>query len=345
METDSRHPVSIADWKAELADSFDDPDKLLRFLELKTTDFESEIDLRPGFPFRVPRNYAQRMEKGNPFDPLLLQVLPFVRENQPHAGYSQDPVQDLRAVVARGALQKYRHRLLLISTGACAIHCRYCFRRHFPYTAENAGTQQWQQALEYLRAHRAITEVILSGGDPLVLSDRRLAGLCRQIAAVEHVERLRIHTRFPIVVPSRITTTLLELLGSLGKPVAFVIHCNHANELGNRVAQALQKLRRAGVILLNQSVLLRGVNDHADTLKRLSEALFAAGVLPYYLHLPDPVAGTAHFDVNAERATRLLSELTAALPGYLVPKLVKEIAGAASKLPVGPPPRGGCAHQ
>ena len=272
------------------------------------------------------------MEKGNPFDPLLLQVLPFACENATHAGYRPDPVQDLHAVVAPGTLQKYQHRVLLITTGACAIHCRYCFRRHFPYSKENAGSSQWQQALDYLRAHPRITEVILSGGDPLVLSDRRLATLCRELIAVEHIERLRIHTRFPIVVPSRITTQLLDWLGTLGKPVVFVIHCNHANELGTHTVQALHKLRRAGVLLLNQSVLLRGINDRAETLTLLSEKLLAGGVLPYYLHLPDPVTGPAHFDVSADSATRLLSQLSASLPGYLVPRLVKEVAGATSKI-------------
>jgi EF-P beta-lysylation protein EpmB len=274
------------------------------------------------------------MRRGDPTDPLLLQVLPLHAELQESAGFTADPVGDMASRIAPGVLHKYAGRALLIATGACAVHCRYCFRRHFPYGDENASGGQWQDALTALRADRSIDEVILSGGDPLSLNDRRLRELTEQLATIAHLKRLRIHTRQPIVLPERVNAGLLGWLRSVNQQVVMVLHVNHAQEISPDVVKACADLQANGVRLFNQSVLLKGINDTTATLTQLSETLFAAGVQPYYLHLLDRVQGAAHFEVSEFKAQQLLRELTAALPGYLVPKLVREISGHASKTPV-----------
>jgi EF-P beta-lysylation protein EpmB len=282
------------------------------------------------------------MRHGDAADPLLRQVLPLVAELSETPGYVADPVGDLAALAGQGLLHKYHGRVLLVATGACAIHCRYCFRREFPYGEQHAGRNAFGSALESIRADSSVTEVLLSGGDPLTLSDRRLAGLLEGLEAIPHVRRVRIHTRLPVVLPERIDAGFLAMWNSLRRlQRVLVIHANHAQELraAADVQAALGALRASGTALLNQSVLLRGVNDSIAALEELSVALFESGVLPYYLHVLDPVRGGAHFDVPEDVARRLHAELTARLPGYLVPKLVREDSGATSKTMLPPASR------
>ena len=285
-------------------------------------------------PLRVPRGFVARMRRGDPHDPLLRQVLPLAEECLTAPGFAADPVGDDAAMTVPGVLHKYRGRVLLTATGACAVHCRYCFRRHFPYADANPAADRWQAALGYIAGDASISEVILSGGDPLTLSDRRLGELTDALATIPHVQRLRIHTRLPIVLPERVDDGLLAWLGNLRLPGVVVVHVNHANELDAAVKAALARLKDAGVQLLNQSVLLRGVNDSGDALAALSEALFACGVLPYYLHLLDKVQGAAHFDVPESIAQTIATDMRGRLPGYLVPRLVRELSGAPAKIPI-----------
>lgn len=321
-------------WQAELADSFTQPRTLLQSLALDPADFPGLDAAALDFPFRVTRCYAARMEPGNPDDPLLRQVLPLGAELREYPGFLADPVGDLAAVAAPGLLHKYRGRVLLIATGACAIHCRYCFRRGFPYEDNLLGRSREQAALDHIAGDASIREVILSGGDPLVLNDERLERLVAALEAIPQVQRLRLHSRLPVVLPSRVTEALLRRLADSRLRMVLVIHANHAREFDGAVGTALSALRGAGATLLNQAVLLRGINDSADALAELGETLFAHGVLPYYLHLLDRARGTAHFEVDEARATALLRELRASLPGYLVPKLVREVEGEAFKRPV-----------
>jgi EF-P beta-lysylation protein EpmB len=282
------------------------------------------------------------MRHGDAADPLLRQVLPLDVELVDTPGYVADPVGDLAALAGQGLLHKYHGRALLVTTGACAIHCRYCFRREFPYGEQHAGREAFASSLEAIRADASITEVLLSGGDPFTLSDRRLAGLLAGLEAIAHVQRVRVHTRLPVVLPERIDD---DFLGMWNAPRRLqrivVIHANHAQELrgAEAVRGALGALQSSGTTLLNQSVLLRGVNDSIAALEDLSVALFESGVLPYYLHMLDPVRGAAHFDVPETEARNLHSALTARLPGYLVPRLVREVAGAAAKTMLPPASR------
>ncbi|MGE5623959.1 MAG: EF-P beta-lysylation protein EpmB [Bacillota bacterium] len=321
-------------WQTEMAEAVRDPGELLSLLELDEAWLEPARRAAAAFPLRVPRPFLARMRKGDPKDPLLRQVLPLGEELREVPGFSHDPVGDMRSRSARGLLHKYRGRALLVATGACGVHCRYCFRRHFPYAEESARPDDWREALEYLRTDASVHEVILSGGDPLTLSDARLGELTRALEAIPHIQRLRIHTRQPVVLPSRVDAGLLVWLSACRLQKVVVLHVNHAREMDDAVREACARLRGAGATLLNQSVLLRGVNDSADALAELSEALFAAQVLPYYLNLLDPVAGAAHFDVPEAEAVAIMATLRARLPGYLVPKLVREVPGAPSKTPI-----------
>jgi L-lysine 2,3-aminomutase len=287
-----------------------------------------------GFALRVPRGFVARMRPGDAQDPLLLQVLPQLAELEQVPGFVADAVGDLASREAQGVLHKYQGRALLIASGSCAINCRYCFRRHFPYGEEMAAASQWAQALEHVARDKSINELILSGGDPLSLATGKLQELSRGLAGLPHITRLRIHTRLPVVLPERVDTPLLEWLRTLPLQKVIVLHANHANEFDNTVDAACAGLRDAGATLLNQSVLLRGVNDDADALVALSERMFAAGVLPYYLHQLDRVQGAAHFNVADERAQALIEAMRTRLPGYLVPKLVREVQGDPSKRPM-----------
>lgn len=322
-------------WQAELAESFTRLTDLLAFLELDEIHRPEFQAATERFSFRVTPSYARRMSKRNPRDPLLLQVLPDARELIDHPDFASDPVGDLKAVTAPGVLHKYRGRVLLITTGACAIHCRYCFRRNFPYDGNMIGKRQEQDALDAIRGDQSVSEVILSGGDPLALSDERFARLVEQIGAIPHVRRLRIHTRLPIVLPSRVTTELLTALTETRLKSIVVIHANHANEFDRDVSEALAAFQKARICLLNQTVLLKGVNDDVETLVRLSETLFENGVIPYYLHLLDKAQGTCHFDLSTADALAIYQAMRETLPGYLLPKLVREEAGRPYKTPVG----------
>jgi len=273
------------------------------------------------------------MRYGDPRDPLLLQVLSTGQEMLDTPGYSADPVGETGAANPhRGIIHKYHGRVLLIVSSGCAVNCRYCFRRHFPYSENQNSRQQWREALQLIRDDKSIEEVILSGGDPLVATDEQLKGLVAQIAGIAHVRRMRIHTRLPVVIPARITDSLLDAITHPRLQTIVVIHCNHASEMDESVASALAALRSRGITLLNQSVLLADINDNLEAQLALCQRLFATGVLPYYLHLLDKVQGAAHFDVPEHHARMLLAELAARLPGYMVPKLVREVEGATSKV-------------
>jgi L-lysine 2,3-aminomutase len=329
-------------WQRALQDCVRTPGDLLAALDLGAEWLPGAEAAASLFPLRVPRSYLARMRTGDPHDPLLRQVLPLGVELREAPGYVADPVGDLDALAGPGLLHKYEGRALLVTTGACAIHCRYCFRREFPYADQHAGSGNFSAALDAIRADRSIREVLLSGGDPLTLGDRRLGELIAGLGAIEHVARIRIHTRLPVVLPERIDPGFLEAWNAAPRlQRVMVIHANHANELldARDVRLALEALRRDGSTLLNQSVLLRGVNDSVTALADLSEALFAHGVLPYYLHVLDPVRGAAHFDVPDDEARQLVARLTDRLPGYLVPRLVREVPGAASKTMLPPASR------
>lgn len=321
-------------WQQLWRDAITDPLELLGVLGLADRADGLLADADTGFRLRVPRGFVERMRHADANDPLLLQVLPGRGELLESAGYSIDAVGDLDARAAHGVLHKYEGRALLIATGSCAIHCRYCFRRHFPYADETAAAARWRPALDYLAGDPTISEVILSGGDPLSLATSRLAELTDALSAIPHVRRLRIHTRLPIVLPQRVDDEWLDWLSRLPLQKVIVLHANHANEIDESVAAACRDMRAAGAVLLNQSVLLRRINDSVDALADLSERLFDCTVLPYYLHLLDRVQGTAHFEVADERGVELLGALRRRLPGYLVPQLVREVAGAPGKTPV-----------
>lgn len=314
-------------WQWHLANAVTDINELVRYLEL-----DGDWPPAPDFPLLVPRPWLDRIRKGDPCDPLLLQILPRSAEQITTDGYSADPLQEQARTPCRGLIHKYPGRVLTVVSGACAINCRYCFRRHFPYQDFQPDTAGWQQVFDYVARDPGIAEMILSGGDPLVLNDKRLAWIVANLEEIPHLTTLRIHTRLPVVIPARVCDDLLGWLqaGRLHKVV--VVHANHPNEIDDEVADATARLRDAGVQLLNQSVLLRGVNDDPDTLVALSRRLFEAGVLPYYLHLPDKVAGTAHFDLSEAEALDIHRRITGQLPGYLVPRLAKEVPGEASKV-------------
>ncbi|GAB4185841.1 MAG: EF-P beta-lysylation protein EpmB [Wenzhouxiangellaceae bacterium] len=320
-------------WRQELRRAIKTPAELLRAVGL-----DEQIDAceaaHQQFATRVPWPYAQRIRQGDRHDPLLLQVLPVAEETAAQPGYSSDPVGDLASRRSRGLLHKYQGRVLLIATGACAINCRYCFRREFPYQDETAASGRFRAAIEYIAAHSDVHEVILSGGDPLLLGTDALQQLTDALSAIPHLRRLRIHTRLPVVLPSRVTERLLSWSSALPWPLSVVIHCNHPREIDQTVSAALQRWRQAGATLLNQAVLLRGVNDDARIQAELSETLYASGVLPYYLNLLDRVRGSAHFAVERSQAQAIMEQLRRSLSGYLVPRLVQEEPGAPYKVPI-----------
>ena len=331
-----RQPAALVPvrWQQALREAVRDPRELLDLLGLDRLAPRLSDEAMVQFPLRVPRGFVARMRHGDPSDPLLRQVLPLDDEMRPMPGFGLDAVGDGAAKTAPGVIQKYRGRALLVATGSCAIHCRYCFRRHFPYAEETAARDGWREAVDLIRQDASIEEVLLSGGDPLSLSNGKLAELTGALADIPHLRRLRIHSRLPIVVPERVDDGLMGWLSTLPWPVTLVVHANHANEFDGTVDAALGRLRAAGVHLLNQAVLLRGVNDSVDALAALSERGFRAGVLPYYLHQLDRVAGVAHFEVDDAHARALHAGLAARLSGYLVPRLVREIPGDTGKRPL-----------
>ncbi|MCU7797137.1 MAG: EF-P beta-lysylation protein EpmB [Candidatus Thiodiazotropha sp. (ex Myrtea spinifera)] len=326
--------LQTPDWQQSLSSAFTDLPSLLKYLQLDDGRSPGTEQAMQGFSLRVPRAFAALMQPGDPHDPLLRQVLPLAEEMSPIAGFTGNPVGDKESEACPGLLHKYQGRALIVATGACAVHCRYCFRRHYAYSNGSASPRQWMRILDYLRKHNEIEEVILSGGDPLMVNDERLADWLEQLESLPQIKRLRLHTRLPVVLPQRIGPQLIGLLTRGRFETVIVIHANHPNELSPQVAEAMGQLKAAGITLLNQSVLLKGVNDKAETLVKLSERLFSIGVLPYYLHLLDRVAGAAHFEVEETRALEIQQALRARLPGYLVPRMVREIAGELCKIPV-----------
>lgn len=333
MITRSPPRLESEPWQRELADAVTDPAELLRMLDLDPTNLPQVQMMGARFPLRVPRYFVNLMRPGDPFDPLLAQVLPLAAEEQPVAGYLKDPVDDMAASQQHGILKKYQGRALMITTGACAVHCRYCFRRHFPY-GDHSMLRHWLDALKTLRELPDTHELILSGGDPLSLSDARLGHLLEEAHKLPQLRRLRVHTRLPVVLPGRVTAGLARLLSGSRLQTVLVIHANHPNEVTPALGDALDRLASSGTMLMNQSVLLKSVNDDADTLARLSEVLFEIGVMPYYLHLLDPVAGAARFEVPLARAEQLLGALRSRLSGYLVPRVVRELPGEPYKTPI-----------
>jgi len=320
-------------WKKDLASAISDPRKLLFILELPEEAFQADFAARQLFPMRVPQSFVDRMEKGNPKDPLFLQVMPKQQEFIQKTGFIKDPLDEHESVVP-GLLHKYTNRVLFIVRGGCAINCRYCFRRHFPYQDNSNNKHEWQQAIDYIRSKPEIIEVIFSGGDPLMASDEQLGWLVEQLEQIPHLKRLRIHTRLPVVMPSRVTDEFVTLLKKSSLRCSVVLHINHPNELAAELPAALAKLTTAGISLYNQAVLLADINDNADDLVELHERLFDNRIQPYYLHLLDKVEGATHFDVPEEKAVEIMNQLLLRLPGFLVPKLVREIGGEKSKTPI-----------
>lgn len=330
------HDLHLCDeksWQKDLRNVITDPEQLLALVDIAPKDYLQHFKARKLFPVRVPLPFIKRMKKGDINDPLLKQVMPLSDEFLQSDGYSTDPLGE-HDTVAEGLLHKYKHRVLMIVKSACAINCRYCFRRHFPYQDNSPNKKRWQSALDYIAIHTEISEVIFSGGDPLMANDDHLAWLIDKIEQISHVKRLRIHSRLPVVIPKRITTGLVSLLRNSRLKATMVLHINHPNEINSELIAALEPLRVARIPLFNQSVLLRGVNDDAVILNNLSETLFDAGIQPYYLHLFDAVQGAAHFDVSEEVAVKIVKEMLASLPGFLMPKLVREIAGQTNKTPI-----------
>lgn len=320
-------------WQAAFRGAIRDPATLCRALDLDPALAAAAAGSDGSFPLFVPRPYLARMSRGDPRDPLFLQVWPSPEESKDVPGFTHDPVGDLAAARQPGLLRKYAGRALLIVTGRCAVHCRYCFRRHYPYDERPRSSQEWERTLAEIAQDRSLDEVILSGGDPLTVVDQRLAELVEQIAAISHVHRLRVHTRLPIMIPQRVTSELLGALQGTRLAPWMVIHANHARELDDDVAAAIARLVDAGIPVLNQAVLLRGVNDSSEAQISLSRRLVDLRVIPYYLHQLDPVAGAAHFVVPVEAGRELIAAMRSALPGYAVPRYVREVPGAEAKIP------------
>ena len=335
MGSDPRLETLSPTWQSALREAVRSVDELLELLDLSPDQLPS-LDRSPDFPLLVPREYVQRMERSNPQDPLLLQVLPLAQEYQQYPGFEIDAVGDSASIRQPGLLHKYQSRALLIATGLCAVHCRYCFRRHYPYEDSPKSLAHWEDSIRYIADNPQIDEVILSGGDPLSLGNAKLFGLIEKITSIDHVTRLRIHTRFPVMIPHRIDTEFVDRLvaiftSQIHKSAWLVLHVNHANEIDRALAQACLKLRRSGAVLLNQAVLLRGINDSFEAQRDLCKKLSDIGVLPYYLHQLDRVHGTAHFECDQQQGESLVARLRSELSGYAVPRFVKEIAGENSK--------------
>lgn len=320
-------------WQKDLQKVITEPEKLLSLVNIDPAQYLQHFKARKLFPVRVPLPFIKRMKKGDFDDPLLKQVMPLSREFIITDGFVADPLQE-HDTVATGLLHKYKNRVLMIVKSGCAINCRYCFRRHFPYQDNSPNKKDWQSALDYISKHKEISEVIFSGGDPLMANDLHLAWLVQQIEKITHVKWLRIHTRLPVVIPNRITENLVSFLKNTRLKATMVLHINHGNEIDDSLTTALEPLRDARIPLFNQSVLLKDINDNAKTLIELSEKLFHAGIQPYYLHLFDPVQGAAHFDIKEQDAVNIVNEMLATLPGFLMPKLVREIAGQPNKTPI-----------
>ncbi len=318
-------------WQEQLAQAIRQPEALLNYIGLEASAIGYSASGLMQFPLRIPHVFADRMQRSDPDDPLLRQVFPYQAEDNEQPGFIHDPLSEVQRQTTPGLIQKYQGRVLSIATGACAIHCRYCFRRHYPYSEASSSKAHWQKSLEHIRQDKSISEVILSGGDPLTLSDAQLLQRCESLAQLKHIKRIRFHTRVPVVLPARLSRALVTNLAALNKTLIIVLHINHANEIDQAVSDSISLLREHDILVLNQSVLLRGVNDDATTLISLSEKLVANQVTPYYLHLLDPVAGAAHFDVLIEKAESIMQIMRDSVSGYLLPRLVKEIPELSAK--------------
>lgn len=336
MEIISLHHDHRPQWKLELSQAIASTEELLRILEIDAQSLNLSQQAAFDFPLRVPLSFVQRMHKGNPEDPLLLQVLPITAEESTPETFSADPLEEASFTPVPGLIHKYKNRVLLIGAQTCAINCRYCFRRHFPYQENRITSQQLNAIINYIETHKELDEVILSGGDPLANNDRTLSKIIDAINQVGHIKRIRIHTRLPIVIPSRINDELLEWVNTSRCPITFVVHSNHANEINSDVTQAIKKLIEQGCLILNQTVLLKGINDQASTLIELSEALFNSRIQPYYLNLLDRVSGSAHFEVSECDALEIYEQMLSSTSGYLVPKLVRESPEVPYKRPHSP---------
>ncbi|MGR0278104.1 EF-P beta-lysylation protein EpmB [Marinomonas dokdonensis] len=318
-------------WSEHLAQAITNLAELISLLGLPSDLAEQGLEAHQAFKLLVPRPYLSRIEYGNPEDPLLQQILPHGHEMLPQAGYNKDPLEEADHNPQKAIVHKYTRRLLVIASGGCAVNCRYCFRRHFPYGDNQLAQAEWHSVIDYLIAHPQINEVILSGGDPLMMKDSLLADKVRQIEALPQIKRLRIHSRLPVVIPARVCDAMISWITNSRLDIIMVWHINHANEIDAEVKQAAIRLKQAGVTLLNQGVILKGVNDNVDAQVTLSETLFDTGILPYYMFTLDPVEGAAHFDISVNEAQQLMGQVAAELPGYLVPKLAKEIPGKSAK--------------
>lgn len=319
------------DWQTSLKNAVTEPAELVRLLQLPDSLIEPARRASELFPLRVPREFIDRMTLGDPDDPLLKQVLPIGDELRDVPDFTDDPLNESASRPVPGVVHKYQDRALMILSGACAVNCRYCFRRHFPYQENQISGSNWKQALEYIQDHSDVHEVIFSGGDPLVTPDQRLEKLIIDLESLPQIERLRIHTRLPVVIPSRITAQLVDILSNSRLNLVMVFHINHEREIDRSLEAAIQPLRKAGITLLNQAVLLKSINDSADEQIKLSRKLFQIGVLPYYLFLFDPVKGASHFDIPEDQAKKIAEIMQRSLPGYLMPRLAKEIPGRPSK--------------
>lgn len=318
-------------WSQHLSQALTSLPELVEHLGLPKSLAQQGVEAHQSFKLLVPRPYLSRIEYGNPQDPLLLQILPSAAEMQKVIGYTKDPLEEADHNPQKAIVHKYKRRLLVITTGTCAVNCRYCFRRHFPYGDNQLAQAEWQSVIDYVKHHPEINEVILSGGDPLMMKDSLLADKVRKLEELPQIKRLRIHSRLPVVIPARVCDEMLAWIKASRLDIVMVWHINHANEIDEELVQAAHRLKRAGVTLLNQGVLLKGINDSVDAQVNLSEAVFSAGILPYYMFTLDPVEGAAHFDIHIEDAQRLMGKVAAELPGYLVPRLAKEIPGKPAK--------------
>ncbi|MXP67802.1 EF-P beta-lysylation protein EpmB [Pantoea sp. Aalb] len=324
------------DWLKQLSDVVTNRAELLKLVKLdqdNSLTYSKETQIQKCFALRVPRTFIKKMIPGNSKDPLLLQVLTTYQELIHVSGYSYDPLNEQRNVVP-GLLHKYKNRILLLVKNGCAIHCRYCFRRYFPYQNNPGNKSSWQIAIKYISIHTELDEVIFSGGDPLMAKDHEIAWLVKSLTNIPHIKRLRIHTRLPVVIPARITRNLCQIFSRTRLQILFVTHINHIQEIDDDLYKSMQLLKYSGVTLLNQSVLLRAINDNAQTLANLSNGLFNIGILPYYLHVMDKIHGAAHFFVSDDKARNLLHQLMEMVSGYMVPKLMREISGKPSKIPI-----------
>lgn len=324
-------------WQKELANSFTTLENLLTYLQIDSQALPISVaehsKARKLFPMRVPKPFADLMEAGNWHDPLLQQVIPQHAEFIEKSGFVADPLEE-QSSKQKGLIHKYKSRVLMVLKGACAVNCRYCFRRHFPYQDNHIRSSDHANIVKYISEDSTLNEVIFSGGDPLMANDTQLAEIASQISNIPHIKRLRIHTRLPVVIPSRLNDEFIAWISKLTIKPVLVLHINHANEVSDSLAHRCKQLVAAGVTVLNQSVLLKNINDNATDLEHLSERLFEANILPYYLHMFDRVQGAVHFDVKRDEARAIMAELIKRLPGFLVPKLVQEFAGQPGKTPI-----------